>query len=126
MRFSSLSILLISIIAGCSEDITPSGSANHPPVLAEIGDYEIDEGSGLTILLQADDPDSDSLSFEAKNLPFGAVLEKDLFAWTPDYDQAGVYENITFRVWDDGTPGMSDEEVIVITVNNVNRPPVLE
>ena len=100
-------------------------NVNAAPVLAEIGDQEIDEGEGLVFQIIADDPDDDNLTFEAENLPEGAVLAANLFSWTPGYDQAGVYEDVTIRVWDDGDPRLSDEETITITVNNINRPPVL-
>ncbi len=99
-------------------------NVNRPPVLSEIGDLEIDEAEQFSLQLEANDPDDDGLLFEADNLPDGASLEDDLFSWTPTYDQAGVYEGIVFRVWDDGEPNLSDEETITITVFNVNRPPV--
>ncbi len=99
-------------------------NVNRPPVLSEIGDREIDEGQNLSISLEADDPDGDSLSFTAENLPAGATLEDDLFTWTPDFDQAGDHD-VTFRVSDNGDPNLFDEETVTITVADVNRPPVL-
>ncbi|MDP8237947.1 MAG: Ig-like domain-containing protein, partial [Candidatus Hatepunaea meridiana] len=98
---------------------------NHAPTLTEIGNLELREGEEFTLQLDANDPDDDDLTFEAENLPEGATLEGNLFSWTPDYDQAGVYNGITFRVWDDGDPSLFNEETITITVLNTNRPPVL-
>ena len=43
------------------------------------------------------------------------------FSWTPDFDAAGAYP-VTFTA-SDGS--LTDFEAITITVNNVNRPPVL-
>ncbi len=87
-------------------------------------EFEVNEGDELVINLRAI-PDDDNLTFEAENLPEGATLEGDQFSWTPTHDQAGVYEDIVFRVMDDGEPNLSDEITITITVLNVNRPPVL-
>ena len=42
------------------------------------------------------------------------------FSWTPGYDDADVYE-VTFAATDDSL--VSDEEIVLITVENVNRPP---
>ncbi|NQT35561.1 T9SS type A sorting domain-containing protein, partial [bacterium] len=101
------------------------GDVNRPPVLTDIGDLELNEGGALNLLLEAVDPDGDSLFFEAENLPEGSTIQDDMFIWMPSYDQAGVYVDIVFRVWDNGEPRLSDEDTISITVYDVNRPPVL-
>ncbi|HFB68169.1 MAG TPA: tandem-95 repeat protein, partial [Calditrichae bacterium] len=44
------------------------------------------------------------------------------FSWTPTYEQAGTY-TVTFGVKDPA--GLTDETQTTITVENVNRPPVL-
>ncbi|MBM3327297.1 MAG: tandem-95 repeat protein, partial [Calditrichaeota bacterium] len=100
------------------------GDINRPPVLAGIGNREVDESSELLIELTASDPDDDGLTFSGVDLPAGSMLAGNVFRWTPSYDQAGNYA-VTFRVTDDGTPNLSDEETIVITVGDINRPPVL-
>jgi len=47
------------------------------------------------------------------------------FSWTPtETDGPGTY-TFTVRVTDDGTPALSDEDAITVTVNEVNRAPVL-
>ncbi|MDP8227906.1 MAG: hypothetical protein P9M15_00470, partial [Candidatus Electryoneaceae bacterium] len=99
-------------------------NANHPPVLADIGDIEITEGEPFSLVLEATDSDSDNFVFSAEHLPFGAVLERNLFRWTPNYDQAGEYEEVIFRVTDFGQPPASDQEVITIIVLDFNRPPM--
>ena len=68
------------------------------------------------------------LTFGAANLPEGAVFdpESQTFTWTPAYDQAGVYEGIRFAVIDDGLLPREVSQSITITVNDINRPPVLE
>ncbi|MBI2107162.1 tandem-95 repeat protein, partial [Candidatus Woesearchaeota archaeon] len=56
-------------------------------------------------------------------MPSGAAFDSSTqtFSWTPDYSQSGSYQ-VTFSATD-GT--IADSETITITVNNINRAPVL-
>ena len=98
---------------------------NRAPVLDTIGAQSVNEGDTLTFTVTASDPDGDSLSYSASNLPSGATFDPAtrVFTWTPGYDQAGSYPGVHFEV-SDGS--LTDSEDITITVNNVNRAPVLE
>ncbi len=88
----------------------PSGS----PVLDPIGDKTVTEGNQLEITLTATDPDGDSLTYSAFNLPAGAIfdLATGTFTWTPGYTRAGIY-HVSFTV-DDGF--LTDSEDVTITV----------
>jgi 5-hydroxyisourate hydrolase-like protein (transthyretin family) len=99
--------------------------SNRPPVLDPIGNKTIDEDKLLQFLVSATDPDGDQLTYSAMDLPQGANFypTSQTFSWIPTYSQAGAY-NVTFSV-SDGKGG-EDSETITITVNNVNRAPVLE
>ncbi len=102
-------------------------NVNRPPVLASIGNKSTDENVLLSFAVSATDPDNDSLILTTSTLPTGALFVDSgngagSFAWTPTFDQSGVYP-LTFYV--DDTLGGKDSEVIQITVNNVNRPPEL-
>jgi hypothetical protein len=95
---------------------------NSPPVLQPIGDKTANEGEVLTFDILATDLDrGDVIIYSALNLPTGASLVGRTFSWQPGYNQAGAYQ-VIFRA-DDGKE--IDQETITITVNNVNRPPVL-
>jgi len=95
---------------------------NHTPVLQAIGNKSVDENVLLTFTLTAMDEDAgDTISYSVQNLPSGATFSSQTFSWTPNYDQAGSYQ-VTFRATDGKT---RDFETITITVNNVNRAPVL-
>jgi PKD repeat protein len=108
--------------AGDSETVSISvNNVNRAPVLADIGDQEVDEGQELAGTLEADDADNDDLEFGHRGLPEGAELNGADFTWTPGFDQAGDY-TITFTVTDGED---EDSEEVSITVNNVNRPPTL-
>ncbi|MDI6794993.1 MAG: Ig-like domain-containing protein, partial [bacterium] len=100
---------------------------NRCPILAEIGNRLVNEGSSLTINLAASDPDNDPLIFSTAALPAGATFIDNgdstaTFSWTPNYDDSGSYE-VTFKVSDGACP---DQDGIIITVGNLNRPPVLD
>lgn len=102
--------------------LTADFRLNHPPVLQPIGDRTVDEGALLTFDLSATDPDAgDVITYSALNLPAGASFVGRNFSWQPEYNQAGTYQ-VTFRA-DDGNA--IDQQTVTITVNNVNRAPVL-
>ncbi len=99
-------------------------SVDHTPVLAAIGNKTVNEGTALSFTATATDADGDSLTYAASNLPTGAVFNSSThsFSWTPTYSQAGSYPNIHFQVSDGSLTASED---ITITVNNINRAPVL-
>ena len=101
---------------------------NRPPVLAEIGNQTIDENQPLSFAVSGSDPDNEDqgkLIFTAQGLPEGASFDASnlTFQWTPTYDQSGEYQ-VTFEVADPA--GLTDQEIVTITVNHVNRAPTLE
>jgi hypothetical protein len=99
-------------------------SVNHAPVLNAIGNKSVNEGATLNFAISATDPELDSLTYAASNLPSGANFSSATrtFSWTPGYTQAGTYTNVYFQVLDGN---LTDSENITITVNNVNQAPVL-
>ncbi len=109
--------------AGCYEYVT--SDPNNDPVLQEIGDKSVDEGQELSLTISATDPNGDTITYSATGTAISAGADFNdqtlTFSWTPSYDQAGSYE-VRF-IASDGTA--SDSETITITVNNVNRPPVI-
>lgn len=96
---------------------------NDIPLLEEIGDRVIDETETLEFAINATDPDGDDLTYEVEgDLVDYFDLDTLTFSWDSTYDDAGTY-NMTFTVSD----GEADtSESITITVNNVNRAPVLD
>ncbi|MCI0596191.1 MAG: Ig-like domain-containing protein, partial [candidate division Zixibacteria bacterium] len=102
-------------------------AGNQPPVLAAIGAKSTNENQLLQFRISATDPEAAPLTLAAVNLPSGAVFVDSTngagsFTWTPDFTQAGAY-NVAF-IASDGS--LADSEVVVVTVNNVNRAPVLD
>ncbi|MHC4745168.1 MAG: putative Ig domain-containing protein, partial [Planctomycetota bacterium] len=106
-----------------SEVVTiTAGNVNRSPVLAAIGEQSVDEGSLLNFTLSATDADGDSITYSVEDLPTGSVFTGQSFAWTPGYSMAGTYE-VTFAASDGAA---QDSEAVTITVNNINRAPVLD
>jgi hypothetical protein len=106
------------------EDITITVAPNQAPVLTNPGNKTVNENAALTFTVSAADPDGDTLTYSASNIPSGSTFTPSTrtFSWTPSYTQAGTYANVSFSVTDGA---LTDSENITITVNNVNRPPVL-
>ena len=114
-----------------SEEITitvNNVNENNAPILAAIGNKTVDENSLLTFIVTATDNEDPSPALTTSTLPGGAsFIDNDdgtgTFSWTPDFSQGGDY-NITFTATDDSSA--TDSEEITITVNNINRPPVID
>ena len=113
-----------------SETITIAvGDVNRPPVLAPIGNRNVDENQLLSFAISATDADGDAITLTPANLPQGATFDdagngSGTFSWTPGFDQGGNH-SVSFTATDNGNPALSDTETISISVGNVNRPPVL-
>jgi PKD repeat protein len=106
-----------------------AGGPNNPPVLAPIGSKTACAvGNTFTFTATATDPDAgQTLTFSLDpGAPSGATINAatGVFSWTPP---AGGTFPVTIRVTDNGTPALSDFEVVPITVPTgaPNQPPVL-
>lgn len=99
--------------------ITP---VNDEPILNPIGNQSVNENTNLNFNTTGSDIDGDSLTYTTTGLPSGATFVNGVFNWTPNYTQSGKY-HVTFTV-SDGT--LTANETITITVNNVNRAPILK
>lgn len=107
-----------------SEKITITvKNVNQFPVLNLIGNRSVNENNELAILVSANDPDGDVLTYSALNMPTGATFDPvtRLFKWKPGFNIApagGIANfNVIFMVKDPANA--SDSEEIIITVNDV-------
>jgi len=107
-----------------------SEAVNHAPVLSTIGDKSTDEETLLIFDVDATDPDvGQTLAFSLEGtVPPGASINSGtgVFTWTPTEAQGPGDYSITVRVTDNGSPALYDEEIITITINEVNRAPVID
>ncbi|MEP1095871.1 MAG: putative Ig domain-containing protein [Cyclobacteriaceae bacterium] len=101
---------------------------NLPPVLNLIGAQTTDEGTELSFVITASDADlpAPTLTFliDETSITNGMIIDSSTgtFSWTPTEEQDGDHE-VTFTV-SDGE--LTDLEVVTITVNEINRTPVIE
>ena len=98
---------------------------NRLPELEEITDQTVGETETLTVDVNATDPDSDVLTYFCNRTDLFSDFNSltGTGSWTTDYDDAGIYL-VDFSV-SDGKGGIANETV-TMTVEDVNRPPVLE
>ena len=97
---------------------------NHIPVLNSIGNKAVNENSTLQFTISGTDRDNDILTYGLLDSPpSGAVFNPDTrtFNWTPNFNQAGIY-TLFFYAEDSKYDA---HEIITITVNDLNRLPVL-
>jgi len=104
---------------------------NTAPGIAPLPDQVINEMTVLTFTAVATDSDTpaNTIIFSLHpSAPSGASIDPvtGVFHWTPSEDQGpGVYV-IIVQATDNGTPALQGDEIVVITVNEVNRPPVVD
>ncbi len=104
---------------------------NKMPVLASIGNRNVDEEASLSFTVTATDGDVPgqtlSYSLDATSLARGMTIDAatGAFAWTPNESQGGADYEVTITVTDDGPSNLSDSETFTITVNEVNTAPLL-
>lgn len=109
-----------------ADGIGDACDANNAPVLAPIGNQSVDELATLSFTASASDPDaSNTLNYSLSNAPAGASINSatGAFSWTPTEAQGQGSYTFSVSVSDNGNPVLSDEEVITVTVNEVNAAP---
>lgn len=95
-------------------------NVNRAPILEKIADIKTKENEIIVLEPKASDPDNDKLTFSIDSEKFKKIDNK--FEWKTTYDDSGEY-TITVAVAD-GTDSVS--QIVKITVENVNRPPIIE
>ena len=99
----------------------------YAPEIEPIGDKVVSVGAVLQFTVEASDQDEgDVVTLGVANLPDGATFnaQTGLFRFQPTEGQVGEHV-VTFTARDDGNPSRSDEEVVTITVQRTNQPPVV-
>ncbi len=91
-------------------------STNRPPVLGQIADQTVSTPGTVNFTVSSSDPDGDTVTLSAQNLPAGAAFQNGTFTWSPTNQQAGTYE-VTITA-NDGNGG-TDTITVNITVESV-------
>jgi hypothetical protein len=107
--------------------VTDGPPPNRPPVMSDVADMTLEEGTVATQELSATDPDGDPLTFTLASGPaFAAVTTTGpvagLLTVSPGLSDAGTYP-ASVRATDPGLT--SDSETMTIMVTAGNHPPVL-
>lgn len=110
-----------------ASQVTTNINNNDPPAVQPLGDIFINEGETRDIFVSAADVDGDIIALFTLGLPaFADFIDlgfgSGLLRLAPGYGDAGAY-NAQILAFD-GTAVAG--QIINISVNNVNRPPVLE
>jgi hypothetical protein len=95
---------------------------NQAPALAPIGPRSVSENQLLSFSLSATDADGDSLVYNATSLPEGAVLQGDVFHWTPQEGQEGSHL-VTFSV-SDGQAYDSENVTLTVYIHDSDAPSI--
>ncbi|MGD8305987.1 MAG: Ig-like domain-containing protein, partial [Ignavibacteria bacterium] len=103
---------------------------NRAPVLDAVADKSMNENDSLGIAVNSADPDGDTIALTVNNLPsFGNFTDNGdgtgLISFLPDFEDSGSYPNIQIIATDNGTPNLADTTIFTLTVNDVNRAPVI-
>ncbi len=99
---------------------------DRPPIVTAPATQTVAEGTLLTFIVAAADPDGDPIAtLDVRELPVGATFDPDpglpsgTFAWMPGFANAGDY-NVTFTA----ANVLSGSATTAITVSNQNRAPI--
>jgi hypothetical protein len=99
------------------------GDVNRAPVFISPGTQEVLENNQLQFTVSASDPDNDTATVSATNLPSGATFNATTlqFSWIPTLAQEGIY-TVTFIATDNGIPIETSAIDVVITVGDNPTP----
>ncbi len=110
-------------------------NVNQPPSISgpagkPVGDPSMNEGEVLEVIVLGSDPDGSIPILSVANEPVFATFVDDgngtgTLTLSPDFTQAGVYPGVEIIATDSEDTTVTVTETITITVNDVNRPPVL-
>jgi hypothetical protein len=114
-------------VPGTPDAFTTVNLTNRPPVFATPSNVLMNEGDTLMLALDASDPDGDRLTFMLLDAPPGLAVSASSgrIVWTTGEGHGPGSHPVTVRVQDDATPPLAITRSFLVTVNDVNAPPVL-
>ncbi|MBS3100818.1 hypothetical protein J4204_01660 [Candidatus Woesearchaeota archaeon] len=97
---------------------------NRVPVFEKISDAMAAETDNIAILLNANDPDGDEITYSIDNPPAGSSLKGNVFLWMPGYDTAGKKEAKKFDLVFVASDGKSEtRQISKAEIADKNRAP---
>ncbi|MBI2557722.1 Ig-like domain-containing protein [Candidatus Woesearchaeota archaeon] len=99
---------------------------NRLPIFGQIQEIKAREGDSIAILLNANDPDGDEITYLIDNPPGGSSLEGNAFLWTPDFSTAGKGETAKIDLVFVASDGESEtRQIAKAEIADKNRPPII-
>ncbi|RLF77497.1 hypothetical protein DRN38_08260 [Thermococci archaeon] len=98
--------------------------ANSAPVIAGIPDKSINEGSKLTFDMDYSDTDGDTVTWSISSGP-GSIINSDDYTCSTAWDADHNNEQYTVTIAVNDGHGGSDTETFILSVNDINRNPVI-
>lgn len=105
-------------------------TGNSAPTVDPLASVTVDEGGTVAFTVSATDADipADAITYGLANAPAGMTIDPNTGAvnWqTGEADGPRTY-SITVRATDNGSPSLTGEAVVAVTVREVNTAPALE
>ena len=102
--------------------------SNQAPTFASISNQSLNEGTSITLSIDASDVENDAIVFSTINLPLFVTAANStpgvlLLTISPDATQEGVYTNLSVSVTDQF--GATYSQLFNVTVLNTNQAPTI-
>ncbi len=104
---------------------------NIPPEITAIPNQTVNENQVLEVDISATDPDGNTITLSANNLPGFAIFADNgggngNITVSPGFEDGGFYPGIEVVATDDGTPPRASSITFDLTVNETNRAPAID
>ena len=97
---------------------------NRVPVFGKMDDLKASEGENIAIMLDAIDPDGDSVSYSIDNPPANSSLKGNVFLWAPNYHILNKGETKNFDLVFAATDGrLEARKIVKLELKYRNRAP---
>jgi len=97
---------------------------NRAPMFGKIENAKAGENDNIALLLNAQDPDGDGITYSIDNPPEGSSLKGNVFLWTPGFDVANKKEITDFDLVFAANDGKTEtRQIAKVEVTDKNRMP---
>ena len=98
--------------------------SNRAPLFGKISDIKAREGDSIAVLLNANDPDGDEITYSVDNPPEGSSIKGNAFLWTPSFNIANKKETKKFDLVFVASDGVAEtRQVAKVEITDKNRAP---
>jgi hypothetical protein len=98
--------------------------SNRAPLFGKISDIKAREGDSIAVLLNANDPDGDEISYSVDNPPEGSSIKGNAFLWTPSFNIANRKETKEIDLVFAASDGVAEtRQIAKVEIIDKNRVP---